>query len=155
MDMILQTYKLFIEITNRKKAGFSGIGLVAYDPRIFNSSNHCDLRPHIKCPNYTIYDHKICEYLMEISDRKHPLHDGFHFIDCNGILTHVAQYFVPAIVNGLSPDQEHGVRLYSSICGSTLSGILFIGTICSNGDIYIFKSGENVNLDNMLWGAKK
>ena len=155
MDLLTQTYKLFKEIANKTKDGFSGIGLIAYDPDCFNASNHCDLRPHIKSPNYNIYDHKICEYLMEISDYKHPLHDGFHFIDHNGILTHVAQYFVPAIVNDLSPDQEHGVRLYSSICGSTLAGVLFIGTICSNGEIYIFKSGENVDIENMLLEARK
>lgn len=149
MDLISQIYRLFKEITNKKREGFTGIGLVAYNPQVFNSLNHCDLRPNIKCPNYTIYDHKICDYLLEISDHKHPLHDGFHFVDHKGILTHVAQYFVPTIVNHLKPNQEHGVRFYSSICGSMLDGVLFIGIICSNGEIYIFQSGKHINLNNI------
>lgn len=154
MILITQTYKLFNEIKMNATDGFSGIGLVAYDPYSFNSLNHCDLRPDIKCPQYSIYDDNICQYMVEISDYRNTLHDGFHFINRQGILTHVAQYFVPMIVNGLPPDPEHGVRLYSSICGSKLDGVLFIATICSNGEIYIYKSGKRVDLNSLLAEAR-
>lgn len=154
MDLILQTYKVLTQIKERLSDGFSGIGLVAYDSSSFSPSNHCDLRPDIDFPHYSIYDEDIYDFLLDISDYRNTLHDGFHFINQDGIVTHVAQYFVPSIVETLSPHPEHGVRLYSSICGSTIPGVLFIATICSNGDIYIFQSGKQVNVSKILLEEK-
>lgn len=150
MELLAQTYKTLIEIKKNISEEFSGIGLVAYDQSVFSPSNHCDLRPSVKCPNYSIFDHNICKYLLEISDHRNTLHDGFHFINQQGVLTHVAQYFVPSIVNGFYPDQNHGVRLFSSKCGSTIKGVLFIASICSNGDIYVYESGKQVDLNSLL-----
>ncbi len=154
MNLILQTYKVLSKIKENLTDGFSGLGLVAYDSTVFNPDNHCALRPDIIFPYYNIYNDNICDCLLNISDYRNTLHDGFHFIDEGGTLTHVAQYFVPPIVKGLYPDQEHGVRLFSSLCGSTISGVLFVATICSNGDIYIYKSGNQVDLRNYLTEEK-
>lgn len=149
MDLIFRIYKLFKEIAINKSQCFSGIGLVIYDPAAFDASSHCDLRPGVKCPHYNISDSGICDYLIEISDYHHTLHDGFHFVDRHGALTHTAQYFVPSIVNGVEPHQDHGVRLYSAMCGSTIKGVLFIGIMCSNGEIYIFRSGAYVDISKL------
>lgn len=154
MDLILRTYKVLSEIKKDLTDEFSGLGLVVYDSTIFSPANHCDLRPGIKFPRYNVYDENIYDCLLSISDYRNTLHDGFHFIDQEGTLTHVAQYFVPSIVKDLHPDQEHGVRLFSSICGSTILGVLFIATICSNGDIYIYESGKPLNLNNLLTEEK-
>lgn len=150
MDLITQTYKILNQIKDNITDGFSGIGLVAYDSSKFNPSSRCDLRPNFKCKNFNIYDESICDYLAEISDYRSLFHDGFHFIDEQGVLTDIAQYFVPPIVSNLYPNQEHGVRLYSSICGSIIEGVLFISTICSNGEIYIYESGRQVDLKSLV-----
>lgn len=145
MDLLLETYKMLKEVVYAAPSNFSGIGLVAYDSKKFDSKCHCNLRPNIKNPQYCIKNKEFSDYLIEIADYHNTLHDGFHMMNESGILTHVAQYFVPPIVDNLVPNQEHGVRLHSSMCGSMLEGILFIAVICSDLNIYIFKSGKNVN----------
>lgn len=149
MRLIEQTYNVLKEISRNPGDGFSGLGLVVYDPDKFDSKSHLDLRPDIDFSPINVYDSRICDCLKEISDYRNKFHDGFHFINGEGTLTHVAQYFVPGIVENLFPDQNHGVRLYSSMCGSTIEGVLFIATICSNGDIYIYRNGEEVNLKEL------
>lgn len=148
MDLLLNSYKLLKKIRGLRPDHFSGIGLVFYDES-FDRNRHCDLRPGIKSPYYSISDDSICEYLGEISNCHHTLHDGFHMVNSDGLLTYVAQYFVPPVVKGLSPHQEHGVRLYSALCGSTLKGVLFMGIISSNYDIYMFKKGEYISIDEL------
>lgn len=149
MDLLLDTYKLMKAVQKKKKERFSGIGIVVYDEKTFDSNRHCDLRPDIKCPKYHITDDKICDYLAEISSYNHDLHDGFVMVDSNGYLSYVAQYFVPPIVKGLMPNQYHGVRLYSSMCGSMIKGVVYIATISSDEKIFIFKNGEYVDIDEL------
>lgn len=149
MSILEQTYEVLKEIKKDPGDGFSGLGLVVYDSEVLDSTTHIDLRPNIEFTHSNIYEKDICNCLKEISDYRNTLHDGFHFIDLQGRLTHVAQYFVPGIVENLYPDQEHGVRLYSSKCGSTILGVLFIATICSNGDIYIYENGKELDLEKL------
>lgn len=149
MGILERTYEVLKEIKKNPGDGFSGLGLVVYDSEVFDSTIHLDLRPNTDFIHSNIYKKDICNCLKEISDYRNTLHDGFHFIDQQGTLTHVAQYFVPGIVKNLYPIQEHGVRLYSSMCGSTISGVLFIATICSNGDIYIYENGKEMDLEKL------
>ncbi len=116
MSLMVNMYKLLKRITLSDIENFSGIGIVVYGDG-FSEASHCDLRPDIKCPQYSILDDEVFQYLIKISDYHHALHDGFHMVNEQGILTHVAQYFVPPVVKDLQPNQEHGVRLYSSMCG--------------------------------------
>lgn len=149
MNILEKTYEVLKEIKKEPGERFSGLGLVVYDSKVFDSTTHLNLRPNAEFTHCSIFKEGIGDCLKEISDYRNILHDGFHFIDQEGTLTHVAQYFVPGIVKNLHPDQEHGVRLYSSMCGSTISGVMFIATICSNGDIYIYKDGKKVDLDKL------
>lgn len=149
MTILEQMYKVLKEIQKDPGEGFTGLGIVVYDSEVFDETSHLDLRPNTKFNHKNIYKDEICNCLKEISDYRNTLHDGFHFVNQDGTLTHVAQYFVPGIVKNLLPDQEHGVRLYSSMCGSTILGILFIATICSNGDIYIYEDGKEINLETL------
>ena len=132
--IILDMYSLLKRISDNCTENFSGIGIVVYDERVFDSNCHCDLRPNNKCKNYNIKD---------------DLHDGFDMIDSKGNLTHVAQYFVPPIVKRFQPNLKHGVRLHSSICGSVLDGVICIGVISSGRDIYILRNGSYVNLEEL------
>ena len=133
---------LCLKIAANDVRHFSGIGILVYDSKEFDENNHCDLRPEIKCETYSVDDQRLVDYLEHISDYDNTLHDGFHMMDENGILKYVAQYFVPPIVKGLRPNQGHGVRCYSSMCGSMLDGVLFIATICSDKSVYIYQKGE-------------
>lgn len=146
MDIIVETYKLLKKIASKDIEQFTGIGLVVYDEKNFDRNCHCDLRPDISCPHYHITDDKICDYLIDISKHENTLHDGFHMVNEKGTLSYVAQYFVPPVIQSLKPHQDHGVRVYSSMCGSVLPGVLLIGVISSNYDIYIFRKGEYVDL---------
>lgn len=137
-----ELFELCKKIVSKRQPNFSGIGLVVYDSQIFDPHKHCDLRPDIECLHYSIKDEEIIDYLNEISDYHNTLHDGFHMVNEEGILTDVAQYFVPPIVKGLYPNQYHGVRFHSSLCGSTMEGVLLIAVICSNESIYILQNGK-------------
>lgn len=149
MKIKKEIYSTLKEIVRRKPNGFSGIGLVIYDPDEFDSSCHCDLRPTYVLPKYNIKDSLCIDYLIGISDYQNTLHDGFHMFNKDGELTHVAQYFVPPARKDLLPNQEHGVRLYSSICGSTMDGVLFIAVISSNFEIDFFENGNYLDLNEM------
>ncbi len=144
MSLEEEVFNLCTKVIETKQPNFSGIGLVVYDTATFDESRHCNLRPDITCPPYRVDDERIVDYLMEISDYHNTLHDGFHMVNEKGILTHVAQYFVPPVINGVMPNQYHGVRFHSSLCGSTLEGVLFIAIICSDESIYILKDGKVV-----------
>lgn len=142
MRLMDKSYELCKKVIARKPMNFSGIGLVTYDTNEFDENLHCNLRPNIDCPHYSVDNEKLVDYLIDISDYHNTLHDGFHMMNEKGILTHVAQYFVPPVIYGLTPNQDHGVRFHSSLCGSTLKGVLFITIICSDESIYIFEDGE-------------
>ena len=149
MEIKKEVYKTLKQIIRIKPKGFSGIGLVIYDPDVFDSSCHCDLRPSYVLPQYNIKDENCYDYLICISDYRNTLHDGFHMIDKNGELKYVAQYFVPPAKKDIFPNQEHGVRLYSSICGSTMEGVLFVAVISSNFDVNFFENGKEIDLDEI------
>ena len=140
MEYIKNLYKILKKIKVRKTSGFSGIGLVVYNTEYFDHGRHCDLRPDIKSPKYSVCDDNICDYLIDISHYEHALHDGFHMMSSDG---------VPPVVKDLKPNPNHGVRLYSSLCGSTIDGVLCIGIISSNYNIYMFKSGEYIDLNKL------
>ena len=142
MDLKEQAFELCKKIVKKNPQNFSGIGLVVYDSMLFDQHNHCNLRPDIECPHYHLDDEEIIDYLVDISDYHNTLHDGFHMANEEGILTDVAQYFVPPVIEGLLPNQYHGVRFHSSLCGSTMKGVKFIAVICSDESVYILKNGK-------------
>lgn len=142
MEIIDKTFELCNEIIVRDIDKFSGLGIVAYDTSKFDAKLHCDLRTNNDCCHFSIGDEKIKDYLIEISDYHNTFHDGFHMVNEQGILTHIAQYFVPAIQENLHPSCNHGVRYYSALCGSVIEGVLFTAIICSDKSIYVFRNGE-------------
>lgn len=142
MNLEEQAFELCKKIVERNPQNFSGIGLVVYDSKVFDQRKHCNLRPDIMCPSYKLDDDEMVDYLVDISDYHNTLHDGFLMVNEKGILTDVAQYFVPPVIDGLFPNQYHGVRFHSSLCGSKMEGVIFIAIICSDESVYILKDGE-------------
>lgn len=147
MNITKEVYRLLKKIAEAAGNDFSGVGIIVYDEDVFDENRHCDLRPDVHCPHLHVADEQMVTYLLGISAYGHALHDGFHMVNKEGYLTHVAQYFVPPIVKELSPNQEHGVRLYSSMCGSMIEGVLFIGMISSNNQVFLFVNGEYLDIN--------
>lgn len=137
-------YNLLKNIAKESDNNFSGIGIVAYDSNNFSKDCYCDLRPDFKFKKINISNPKIVNKLLEYTDYKNTLHDGFCMLNENGELTHVAQYFVPKIVSNLKPNQNHGVRTYSAACGSKMKGVNFIGMISCNNEIYLYEDGVEI-----------
>lgn len=123
---------------------FSGIGLILYDPNVFDHSLHADLRPSITCPrNVRLGRKKALSLLLKISNKSHKLHDGFLFFDCTtGLMTHIAQYFFPPIVPGIELSEHHGTRYHSAEYGSCMEGVILAGILNCNNKYYIFKKGH-------------
>lgn len=143
-----RVYKLLKNMASKSGKSFSGIGIVAYNSKTFAKSNYTDLRPDFKLEKIDIDDPNTADKLLEITDYKNTLHDGFCLVNENGELTHVAQYFVPKIVDGLVPNQNHGVRTFSAACGSKIDGVNFIGMISCNNEIYLYKDGYEIEHDD-------
>ena len=147
-----RVYNLLKNMASKSSKSFSGIGIVAYNSDEFSKSNYTDLRPGFKLEKLDIDNPETADKLLEITDYKNTLHDGFCLVNEKGELTHVAQYFVPKIVDGLVPNQNHGVRTFSAACGSKIEGVNFIGMISCNNEIYLYKDGQEVahNDDYMI-----
>ena len=143
-----KVFNLLRDMASKSSSSFSGIGIVAYDSKEFSKSNYTDLRPDFKLEKIDIENPEAADKLLEITDYKNTLHDGFCLVNENGELTHVAQYFVPKIVDGLVPNQNHGVRTFSAACGSKMEGVNFIGMISCNNEIYLYKDGQEIIHDS-------
>ncbi|MFX1293577.1 MAG: hypothetical protein ACFFD2_01775 [Promethearchaeota archaeon] len=126
---------------------FSGIGLILYDPNIFNNNWYVDLRPSIQCPRNVRLGNmnRVLSTLLEIAKNSNPLHDGFHFFNYStGLLTHIAQYFFPPIIPKLKINEYYGTRYHSALYGSCINGVILTGTINSNNKYFVFKKGHLV-----------
>jgi hypothetical protein len=125
---------------------FFGIGMILYDPDIFDHSMHKDLRPSIPCPkDVSLGEEKTLSLLFEIADKSNKLHDGFHFFDyTSGLMTHVAQYFFPPIVPKIDVNENYGTRYHSAQYGSCIEGIILTGAINSDNQYHIFRKGRLV-----------
>lgn len=150
-NMIKMTYNTLNRIRDNWDEEFSGTGLIVYDSKVLKKLHYCALRPSIKCAKeLKLGDPKLSDYLLEIGNYNHTLHDGFHMVNEKGVLTHVAQYFVPNIDHSIYPDQNHGTRVHCSILSSLVEGVILIGTITLDKSIYIFKNGESIKFDNQI-----
>jgi len=150
--------KLFVQLlkeivnnaANNKITNFSGIGLVLYSSKSFSRKHHSDLRPSIKCPeNIWINDGTAVDFLLNVSKKYHPCHDGYHFINEKGQLTDIAQYFWPPIVPEIKPNEQHGTRDLSAKYGSCIKGVIAIGIVHSDYQTFYFEKGEEHRLFNL------
>lgn len=139
---------LLKEIKKRKAPDFSGTGLVLYKSKDFSDKNHSCLRPSVKCPESISLSNKngAVNFICKICRNSHSLHDGYHFLNEKGRLTHVAQYFWPPIINEVKPNEKYGTRHLSAKYGVYIRGVIAIGIINHNYNIFYFTKGKTREL---------
>lgn len=133
---------LLYEARVESGANFSGIGIVVCNSIIdLPIIGLRDTTPDITGDAVKI--------LAEISSYKSEYHDGFHILNENGKLTHVAQYFSPPIVNEAYFDRSRliGGRFVAALFGSTMSGVKMTGIVSEGHGISIFKNGKEVHFE--------
>jgi len=82
------------------------------------------------------------DYILEISKKDHPLHDGFHFINQEGLIDHVAQLIGVKIYNDINLHNVHGARHASAVLMSLNEGILMVGIVGYDYKPYLFVKGN-------------
>ena len=146
-SQLTEDFMLLLEsLAKNSNVSFSGAGLVLYKRKMPLSMYHCNLNN--ATPDYGLLrmgTKKFLTYLMEISHYQHPYHDGFHFINAEGILTHVAQFFSPPIVHSFVNLPGQGARTFCARCGSKIEGVLMVGSVSSTNSISLFQNGELIS----------
>ena len=130
-------------ISKSIKRDFSGIGLILYSDDF--DLDHCiPLKPNI-IPNQIISINEplfATRMLTLFANKKHPLHDGFHLVHKNGIITHFSQYVIPPKIPGIKPHGKHGTRFLTALLTSFLKGVIAVGIVESNSETYLFAKGK-------------
>jgi hypothetical protein len=140
--------QLLREIKRRKTVEFSGVGLVVYNSENFPVQYCSSLRPSVECPkSISLSDiKKSAEFFCQLSCGSHSLHDGYHLIDANGKVTHVAQYLWPPIIKKIRPNESYGTRHLSAQYGSCMKEVIAVGIITHDGNIFCFTNGKNYKI---------
>lgn len=137
---------LLIDLSEAEDKSFSGAGFVLYDDPKTLKQYHCNLvNDEQTLPFLKLGTDELLLYLTKISNYQHPYHDGFHFINGDGVLTHVAQFFSPPVSQLIPNVQGQGARTFCSQCGSNIEGVILMGSVSSNRNIYLFENGKLVN----------
>jgi hypothetical protein len=132
---------------------FTGVGLILYDPDVFDRSQHTSLRPStgLPCEASLLDTVRAVKVLLELSNKSNKMHDGFHFFNgVTGRLDYVSQYFVPRIVVELAMNEDYGTRYHSALYGSCIEGVILTGTVNYDNKPYIFKGGRLVR-EGLTW----
>jgi hypothetical protein len=146
-SLIKNFHWLLKEISKKGANNFVGIGLVLYNSNYISNIPHCSLRPSISAPEeIRIKSKSTVDFLLEISILSHCLHDGYHFFDERGLLTHVAQYFVPPICEHIVPNELYGTRYLSAQYGSCIKGVIATGVVSLNLKAHCFRGGKAYEL---------
>ncbi len=153
LNLINGFVSLLMDLSVMKSQNFSGAGFVLYNDLTVLSQYHCNLvNDGVEVPPLKIGTKALTTYLIEIAKYQHPYHDGFHFINGDGVLTHVAQFFSPPVNKFISNVLGQGARTFCSQCGSKVDGVLMVGSVSSNRGIYLYENGNLVN-KNFLYEA--
>ena len=145
---------MLTELAATTSTQFSGAGFVLYNDLSSLSQYHCNLvNDGQLIPPLKLGKQSFMNYLVEISKYQHPYHDGFHFINSDGVLTHVAQFFSPPVNKSLPKIIGQGARTFCSQCGSNVNGVLMIGSVSTNRSIYLFEKGNLVDNDFLYEAA--
>jgi len=137
LKQVLKTISI-LDIEN-----FKGIGIVLYDSRILHGSIHTNTRSESLLPKKpNIFDKDCIDFLSDVTSWDSPYHDGFIFVNENGQITDVAQYFVPPIVPEILPNETAGIRYHSALYGSIITGVMATGIVNSKHEPYFFQEGK-------------
>lgn len=144
--IIQEFVELLRELSTARNQSFSGAGFVLYHDLEVLANYHCNLVDDgQQVPPLKLGTKALTNYVVEIAQHQHAYHDGFHFINADGVLTHVAQFFSPPVHKSIANIPGQGARTFCSQCGSKMEGVLMVGSVSSNYNIYLFKKGRLVN----------
>lgn len=135
---------LLYEVWLKSSGDFSGIGLV-----VCNSTANLpivslrDTEPDMAG--------RIVEVLSRVSSKNSEYHDGFHFLNEEGELTHVAQYFSPPVAQGVYFDRSRivGGRYVAALFGSSIPEVIRTGIVSERHGLSIFESAQEVYFEEL------
>lgn len=140
--------KTFFEITAESPRNFAGFGLVICDEDFLKNGSFLPLRPSIAPPDSLyIGTEEASAYLCEITCADNHLHDGYIFINKNGLITHVAQFVETKIDKDIAPHQEHGTRYLNSKLISKIKGVKFVVNLATSFQGFVFIDGKDFSLE--------
>lgn len=133
-------FKLLMDVDARAGLDFSGTGLIVSERP--HSLPILPLRPSSDPGDAT----DVADRLAKISNPAHEHHDGFHVLDPNLRLLHLAQYFSPPIVPSAPIDRSKrfGGRYLAALFGSALPGVLATGVASRDFGIAVFRDGREI-----------
>ncbi|GJL65382.1 MAG: hypothetical protein NPIRA05_03530 [Nitrospirales bacterium] len=138
--MLQDLYTVLVKLFREAEEPFSGLGLLVCDETS-------------KIPLYPLYRSipqlsgtNLYEKLREISSFNNPHHDGFHIVSSKLELTHVAHYFYPPPVKGMSLDshKHYGARYFVAQTGSVINGVFYTAVVGGNYGVCIFENGREL-----------
>lgn len=136
---------LLREVWEKSSADFSGVGVIICD--------NAKVLPIISLrDDAPITEGSVADTLSNISQCASRYHDGFHIMNGNGKLTHVAQYFSPPIVREAVFDKHRlaGGRFVAALFGSAIPGVLMTGIVGLKSGLSIFHNGEEVVYEELI-----
>lgn len=140
--------EFLLSIDKNKTNDFSGVGLIVYDTAKKNHIEYTSLKPVDRPPQKMYIDSKeALDYILEISKKDHPLHDGFHFINQEGAIDYVSQLVGVKIYNDINLHNVHGARHASAVLTSINEGILMVGIVGYDYKPYLFINGQVIELN--------
>jgi hypothetical protein len=87
----------------------------------------------------------VTDFLIEVSNSNNKYHDGFHLLNNNLELTHIAQFIAPKIIQ-LNLNEEFGSRYRTAIYTSLIPDVIACGVLSKNYSPTVFVEGVKINL---------
>jgi len=136
-------HKLLIEIDKHKARTFTGLGLIMYsDIGSLPIASLKNVEAYLHLPLIS-YD-EVVNFLIKSSRSVNKYHDGFHLLNKNLELTHVAQYVAPRITK-TKIENEFGSRYMTAMYSSKTPGIIASGVLSKNYPPTVFRKGKVFN----------
>ena len=155
IDSISRTLSAtLVKAVEMRTTDFSGLGIVMCDKSVPISKFFVDMRPNIPCPKVRLGDEACAGALVNISDRKNPLHDGFILFNEEGMMLRAAQYFSPPIAEKIIPNEQYGARHMTAQYGSLIDGVVLTAVVSHERKCFIFCKGKGMEIAAHHIGAR-
>ena len=143
--MQLRLREFLAQLASNPSSDFVGLGLIFY--------SSFDGLPVFPLGNQAVLaglplqeEEEIKNYLLDISRRSSPWHDGFHLLDVrSGQLTHVAQFVSPPLDFARTTPAHRwpsGARHMAALLASTLPQVVSSVVVPTTGPIHVYQAGH-------------
>lgn len=144
MKLLQNLNKTLLEVYKNAGAPFSGLGILV--------SDRIEQLPLAPLYNSTksLIGNNLHENLLELSSFNNSHHDGFHVLSSRLEITHIAQYFYPKPIKGITLDanSNYGARYYVAQAGSKIPNVLYTAIIGRKYGVCIFKNGKKIKVQD-------